>query len=105
MALRKRKSQGKTWVYKVEVKGLTRYVGITCDLTRRQSQHNSGLKKGEDKELYNFLREEGIDQIELIPIEQFPTRVTAKRYECLLILQDLFGERILKQKCPSISDR
>ena len=102
---KKKVPQGKTWVYRIEVNGTVRYVGITCTLKRRQTQHNTGLKKGEVKELYDFLRAEEIETIELIPVQQFPTRVMAKRYECLLILQDLFGKHELKQKCPSLSDR
>ncbi len=100
-----RKKQGKTYLYKVEVGGVTRYIGITNNLKRRETQHNSGLSKGEKKELYDFCREEGIYKIQLIEMKEFKTRIEAKRYECFLILCDYFGVKRLKQKVPSISDR
>jgi len=102
---RKKKSQGKTYLYKIEVSGIIRYYGITNDLTRRQSQHNLGLRKEEKKELYDFLREQGIDKIQLVEVEVFKKRIDAKRKEAFMILEDYFSRKELKQKVPSLSDR
>jgi predicted GIY-YIG superfamily endonuclease len=102
---RKKKSQGKTYLYKVEISGIIRYYGITNDLKRRQSQHNLGLHKREKKELYDFLVEQEIDKITLIEVQIFKKRIDAKRMEAFLILEDYFSKKELKQKVPSLSDR
>lgn len=102
---RKKKSQGKTYLYRIEISGIIRYYGITNDLKRRQSQHNLGLRKAEKKQLYDFLNELGVSKIELIEEQVFKTRTDAKRMEALKILQDYFGEKQLMQKVPSLSDR
>lgn len=102
---KRKKPSGKTSLYKVKVNGVMRYVGMTNNLKRRETQHNSALKKGDIKELYCFLRENEIDHIELVLIEEFPDRTTCKRKEMLFILLDYFGPKHLKQSIPNISDR
>ncbi len=105
MAKKKKKPSGKTWVYQVEILGIVRYIGITNCLKRRETEHNSGLKKGDDKMFYTYLRSEGIETIELIPIIECKDRVTAKRWEMYYILEDWTCANALKQNIPCISDR
>lgn len=99
---RKKLQKSNIWVYKIEIDGITRYIGITNNVKRRQSQHNTGLKGDDRKELYCFLREQGIYQIELIPIIECEDRTTAKRLEMHMILSDWVGNRELKQSVPGI---
>ena len=92
-------------VYSISIGGIVRYIGQTNNLHRRQLEHNNMFKKGDDKLLYEKMREvkfEGI--IELIPIYEFPNSLKAKRYECLEILKDHFGPNNLWQKIPIIKD-
>ncbi len=101
----RKKATGKTFLYKISIGGITRYIGITNNLSRRQKEHNKGLSGGDTKELYCFCREEGIENIELIQLEEFSTRVECKRKECFYILADHFTSKKLKQSVPCISDR
>lgn len=91
-------------VYKVKIMDSIRYIGYTNDIKRRQYNHNYLLKKGKKKILYDELRKLNILSIELLPIKYFKTKVEAKRYECLLILNDHFTNKQLLQKVPRISD-
>lgn len=89
------------WVYSIEVKGVVRYIGITNNLKRRQTQHNYLFNKGEQKELYSNLRIVNPDEkIILTPIYEFSSLVDAERYECFLILKDYFGDKNLWQSIP-----
>lgn len=95
------------WVYRVEVNKITRYVGYTDNIKRREKEHNylcfKALKK---KKLYNGLRKDkNILKIELIPVKTFLTRVEAKRYEAFLILNDYFNKKQLWQHIPIIMDK
>lgn len=94
----------KNTLYKIEIDGVVRYWGITNDLKRRQNQHNRGIRTGIKKELYDWLRENSIDEVELIPHAEYKNRVEAKRNEMYLILTDWLGPKLLKQKIPSIMD-
>lgn len=91
-------------VYKIEFNDEACYIGRTSDLKRRQRQHNKALVS-KDRDLYVWIREQGYDSIELIPIKTFKSKVESKRYECYLILEDYFNKKQLKTKVPSITDR
>lgn len=90
-------------VYKIEVDGITRYIGHTNNLKRRQTQHNYLFRKGKSKELYDNITDSEF-RFKLIPIKEFKSKTEAKRWECLLILQDHFDEKLLWQKPPQIKD-
>jgi len=94
------------WVYRIEVDKITRYVGYTDDLTRREKQHNYlCFKVGKKKKLYDGIKEiKAVGKIELTPIKTFRTKVEAKRYEAFLILNDYFNKKELWQHIPRISD-
>jgi len=97
------------YVYEIKNENLeTIYIGRTNDLDRREKEHNRNCfnKKVIKKELYKYIRNEtNIKFIKLYPVGIFKTKIEAKRFEMLLILQDFFGNKKLKQKVPSISDR
>lgn len=81
------------------------YIGRTVDVKRRQAEHNRMFKIGKSKVLYDYLRDINFDsKIELIQIAEFKSKTDAKRYEMLLILQDYFGIKELKQSVPQIKD-
>jgi hypothetical protein len=91
--------------YSISIDGIVRYIGTTNNLHRRQLEHNNLFKKGNNKLLYEKMRElkfEGI--IELIPMYEFATSLRSKRRECYEILKDYFGPNNLFQKVPNISD-
>jgi predicted GIY-YIG superfamily endonuclease len=93
------------YVYQITIDGVVRYIGRTNDIRRRQNEHNRHFRNDVVKELYNNIRllhKEYI--ITLEPIKTFKRKTDTKRYECLLILQDYFGSKILWQKCPRIAD-
>jgi predicted GIY-YIG superfamily endonuclease len=97
-------------VYKIEYDGNPVYIGRTNNLSRREKEHNRFLRLPADdkrrrKVLYQFLSESGCNEVKLIPIMEFDTKVESKRYECMLILLDWFTNRELKQRVPNISDR
>ncbi len=83
------------------------YFGQTSDLKRREYEHNYLLKKGMKKPLYQYCREYNVTKIKLEPIKTFTSRITAKRYECYLVLDHIFNKPCdaLYQKIPNISDR
>jgi predicted GIY-YIG superfamily endonuclease len=93
-------------VYGIDIEGITRYIGSTGDLKRREKEHNYlCFKKAKKKDLYDKIRALGSQtHITLYLIKTFKTRVEAKRFEALLILEDWFNERNLWQKVPHISD-
>jgi predicted GIY-YIG superfamily endonuclease len=92
-------------VYRIEIEGITRYIGLTNDITRREKQHNYlCFKAGKKKALYDEVRKVSLAKIELIIVKTFTSKVEAKRFECLLILTDHFNKAELWQKVPRISD-
>lgn len=93
------------WVYRIEIRNTTRYIGYTSDIDARQKQHNYlCFKKGMKKDLYNRIREIRAGEIKLTAIKTFRTKVEAKRFECFLILSDYFGKKELWQRVPRITD-
>lgn len=109
-------------VYKIEVNEVCLYIRHTSDLKKREYQHNYLLKKGKDKELYNYLRSINVDRVQLIPLQSYKKKTDAKRLEMFLILSFKFldldctnpifdswftGNKNvdLKQKIPNLSDR
>lgn len=94
--------ENKTYsVYKIKVNGITRYIGYTDNLIRRQKEHTREYKKGGTKYLYRMTREVAPETIwELILIKDFTNKGDAKRYEAFLILIDWFGKRQLWQAPP-----
>lgn len=92
-------------VYKVTIDGTIRYIGYTCNLKQRQSQHNQLYKSGKKKILYNNLRRRKHEgDLKLEVLKTFTTKTRAKRYECYLILKDYFTKNELWQRIPRISD-
>lgn len=93
------------WVYKIEIGGIVRYIGYTNDLERRVKEHNYlCFKKEKKKKLYDNIRINGGDKIELLVVGSFRNRIDAKRFECFMILKDYFSDRLLWQSVPKISD-
>lgn len=94
------------WVYRIEIEGITRYIGYSEDLTKREKQHNYlCFKKMKKKILYDNIRKQtGIKSIELRGLKSFKTRIEAKRFECFLILNDYFNKKEYWQRVPRISD-
>lgn len=94
------------WVYEIKIKGIRRYVGITNDIVKRQKQHNYLMKKMTKKMLYNMIKKTSGDDyyISLEKLKPFKTKVDARRFECLIILNDYFGQKALWQRVPRISD-
>lgn len=105
MIRKRKKPRGVTVVYQVKYLDVVVYIGRTNNLLRRQKEHNRCLNNGDKKALYLFLQSKGVDEIILEPVAENLKLVDAKRMEMLLILQDYFGEKNLKQKVPNISDR
>lgn len=89
-------------IYKIEKNNEIIYIGLTCDIKRRQKQHSYLFKKGYKKELYDFIRTLDDKDIILIPIRSFKTKTDGKRYEMYLILYYYFSDKKLKQSVPSI---
>lgn len=94
------KEQRPTYVYSIKINGTRRYVGITEDFRRRQSEHKRGLMKGTGKQLYVKASELDNPMIEIELVGEFKTTADAARYECWLILGDYFGEAELWQSFP-----
>ncbi|NBR22895.1 MAG: hypothetical protein EBU08_03745 [Micrococcales bacterium] len=94
-------------VYEIWISGRRRYVGFTKDLIQRQKQHNRlCFKTDYKKDLYNNIRKwhPELKEVMLIESRKFKDKVEAKRWECLLILDDHFSVKDLWQKVPRISD-
>lgn len=100
---RKPKSDIKHYIYSIRLEGKIIYWGITSNPTKRQYQHNQQLRKGYDKQLYNYLRMKEINDIELIVEKEVENKITAIRYECLQILLGYFNGGDLQQSVPRIS--
>jgi predicted GIY-YIG superfamily endonuclease len=97
----------KWYVYEIIIDGIRRYVGITMDVGRRQTNHNYlCFKKVDNKELYLNIRNKypDLEKIELKELREFKGEVDARRWECYLILKDYFNEGNLWQKVPIIKD-
>lgn len=95
------------YVYRIEVNKKIRYVGYTNNIIIREKQHNYlCFNKNKKKDLYNKIRQihPNIKELKLNTIRTFTTKVEAKRFECLLILNDHFGSRELWQRVPRITD-
>lgn len=94
-------------VYEIWIDGVVRYIGYTKNLQLRQKQHNRlCFKTDYKKDLYNKIRADypHIKSLTLTENRQFTDKVEAKRWECLLILNDHFLSGDLWQKVPRISD-
>lgn len=82
-------------VYKIEFNNEIIYIGQTLNIKRRMRQHKYCLINGKENPLYNFLRENNVNDIELIVIKQFESNIDSKRYEMMLILERYFrGDRM-----------
>lgn len=94
------------WVYRIEIDRITRYVGYTEDLIRREKQHNYLCFKAQKKKiLYNKIRNSTKEKsIELKKVKSFKSRLEAKRFECFLILNDYFTKKEYWQRVPRITD-
>ncbi len=95
----------KFFVYRVIINNVTRYIGYTSDLKKREYTHNYLFNQPKPtKLLYKKAKELNQTYITLIPIRGFKTKVESKRYEMLLILNDHFGNKELYQSIPKITD-
>lgn len=93
-------------VYSINYLNSPIYIGYTSNITKREKQHNYLFTKEKKKDVYDYLKSLNLnDKIVLIPIKEFKSKSEAKRYEMLLILNDYFSTKSLKQKVPNISDR
>lgn len=95
------------YVYKILIDNQIRYIGYTKDMAIREKQHNYlCFTARKNKILYNNIRKDfpNIKQIKLKLVKRLPDKLTAKRYECLLILTDYFSQRKLWQRVPRITD-
>ena len=106
-------------VYKIVIEGVVRYIGRTNNIKTRTYQHKRDLKGrfnglGAPKRFYDSLilnyKDRGLewilDQIILIPIKDFKTKILSKRWEMFVILEYYFSDNnTLWQKVPNISDR
>lgn len=93
-------------VYKIVVNDEIVYIGRTGrDLVVREKEHNRAIKNGIDRTIYNFIRESGLERIELVEVASYKNKVESKRFECYLILDAYFSGRKLYQSIPNISDR
>jgi predicted GIY-YIG superfamily endonuclease len=88
------------YVYEILVDDVRRYVGITDNIKRRQSQHRRDLKKG-GKYLYKMIAENSPETIiSLNVIKEFNDKGDCSRWECKIILDDYFNEKKLWQSFP-----
>lgn len=93
------------FVYQIKVLDKIRYIGYTENLIKREKQHNYlCFKRDKKKELYDNIKKTNQVKINLEVIKSFNNKVEAKRYECLLILEDYFTNKELWQQVPKISD-
>ena len=93
------------FVYQIKVLDKIRYIGYTENLIKREKQHNYlCFKRDNKKELYDNIKKTNQVKINLQVIKSFNNKVEAKRYECLLILEDYFTNKELWQQVPKISD-
>ena len=93
------------FVYQIKVLDKIRYIGYTENLIKREKQHNYlCFKRDKKKELYDNIKKTNQVEINLEVIKSFNNKVEAKRYECLLILEDYFTNKELWQQVPKISD-
>jgi len=90
-------------VYEIKIDDIRRYVGMTNNITRREKEHNRGLRAGDSKLLYKNLLEIGrLDEIKLEVLYEYNTKTQAVRMEALLILEDWFSDKRLWQVPPRV---
>jgi predicted GIY-YIG superfamily endonuclease len=88
------------FVYEIIVDGVRRYIGMTDNIKRRQSQHRRDLKT-KPKYLYKMIRENSPETtISLNIVKEFEKRGDCLRWECLMILNDYFNHKELWQSFP-----
>ena len=88
------------YVYEIIVDDIRRYIGITDNIKRRQSQHRRDLKS-KDKYLYKMIRETSPETIiTLNIINEFENKGDCSRWECKMILDDYFNKKELWQSFP-----
>jgi predicted GIY-YIG superfamily endonuclease len=89
------------FVYYILNEGIVRYVGITNDIKKREYQHNyECFVKQKDKTLYNLLRKQPKQSINLNLYKRFNKKSDAELYEAYIILKDYFGAKELWQAPP-----
>ena len=94
-------------IYLIMLKGNIIYVGRTTNIKTRQNRHNLDYRKGVNKKLYNYLREQKVDKIELIPFKTFSDKIHSKRMEMYILLQNYFDNNMkltYHQRIPNIKD-
>lgn len=88
------------YVYEIKIGEVRRYIGVTNNIKRRQTEHNRGIKVNHKKMLYQKLRELEIIDIKIEPIANFKNKIDANRFEAMIILEDFFSSNLLWQKVP-----
>jgi predicted GIY-YIG superfamily endonuclease len=89
------------WVYRIQIDGVTRYIGITNNLKRREKEHNKLFRNDLKKFFYKKVREYHNEiEMTLEPICEFNNKLEASRMEAKLILDDYFRDRELWQAPP-----
>lgn len=92
------------YIYSIKLGGLTRYIGMTNNIKRRQSQHRTDSKKLDlTKSFYKMKRQLHLEEeIVLEVIYQTEKKIEAIRMEAYLILKDHFADAQLWQSPPQI---
>ena len=85
-------------VYQISFNGVVRYIGVTCNLKRREYQHQRGLDRV-SKPLYERMIQFG-DSVWLEKIASFNDRNEAELFELHLILEDYFSNKFLINDLP-----
>ena len=107
MIKKKKKIKSTYSVYNIIVEGKVVYIGRTTNIRARQNRHNLDLKKGMNKQLYNYLRTQGVEEIKLNVLFEYKDKVNSKRMELYLILINYFENDMkltLHQRIPAIRD-
>ena len=91
-------------IYEIRLGGVRRYIGMTNNIKRRQSQHRLDSKREDmTKSLYKMKRQlHSEEEIVLEVVYQTEKKIEAIRMEAYLILKDHFGECELWQSPPHI---
>ncbi len=103
----KKKIKSTYKVYNIIHNGKVVYIGRTTNIRTRQNRHNLDLRKGIKKQLYDFLRLEGVEQIELNELYEYKEKVQSKRMEMYLLLTNYFTNDMkltLYQRIPALKD-
>lgn len=91
-------------VYRIVDDDKTIYIGYTSNLYRRTQQHKYNINRLVHRDFYKYLFTRGIKEVYLEPIEEFNSKVEAKRYEIMIQLLYHFSGHKTLNRIPSICD-